>query len=469
MRRLVAVSNRVHFPKSGNPPGGLGVGVMSVLKEHGGVWFGWSGKTTETKSQAPISRVVDDIEFVTVDLHKQDHEGYYAGFSNSTLWPLLHFMLSYFSYSREQYEAYRRTNEIFARGLLQILQPYDLIWVHDYHLFPLGEALRRLGCKQPIGFFLHVPFPGFQVLRTLPCYEDILRALACYDLVGFQTDTDLSSFKECLTQPEIGGEVLGDDRLLAFGHNFKAGVFPIGIDVDECQAVAQANRKNQHVKRLADSLNERKLVLGVDRLDYSKGIELRFRSIECLLEQHPEMRGRVVFMQIAPPTRSGVRTYDVIRQGLERAAGNINGRFAETDWVPIRYINRAYGRESLMAMLRLAAVGLITPVRDGMNLVAKEYIASQDPDDPGTPVVSTLCGAAQELTDAILVNPYDHWGVAEGLQRALEMPLEERRERHAAMIAVLRRNDVHRWSRRFVNVLHSMRAEAVRAGSLSVG
>ena len=458
MSRLVVVSNRVIVPKGGKPAGGLAVGVLSALAKQGGVWFGWSGNTTDTEPDEPTIRTSGDIEYITVDLDKTDCDGYYNGFSNNSLWPLLHFLLGYFSFSRTQYEAYCRVNEFFARKLVPILRPDDLVWVHDYHLFPLGTELRRAGIKQPIGFFLHVPFPSFDVLRSLPCYLHILRDLASYDVIGFQTDRDLWSFHDCLTQPEIGGTVFKDGLVSAFGRTFRTEVFPIGVDVDECQAAARANLESRQIQRLRESMQGRKLFVGVDRLDYSKGLELRFRGFESLLENYPMVRGQLVFMQIAPPTRSGVRTYDEIREGLERAAGNINGRFAEMDWMPIRYLNRGYKRELLMAIFRLARVGVVTPIRDGMNLVAKEYVASQDPEHPGILVLSTLCGAARELSEAVLVNPYDRRGVANGLNTANEMPLAERRERYEAMVATLRQNDVHAWSRRFTEALHAKRA-----------
>jgi len=451
--RLVAVSNRVAIPKAGKSAGGLAVGILSALRAQGGVWFGWSGKNTETEPGETQTTRSGGIEFVTIDLNAADFDGYYNGFSNDSLWPLLHFMLGYFKFRRSQYAAYTRVNEFFARRLSDVLQDDDLVWVHDYHLFQLGLSLRQSGVKQPLGFFLHVPFPNFDVLRVLPCYPQILRALAAYDVVGFQTERDLWSFRDCLTQPETGGVVHDDGTIEVFGRRFRAEVFPIGIDVDECQRVASKNASSKQVRRLADSLGGRKLVVGVDRLDYSKGLELRFRGFETLLESYPAVRGEIVYLQIAPPTRTGVRTYDGIRAGLEAAAGNINGRFAEMDWVPIRYLNRGYSRELLMAILREAKVGLVTPIRDGMNLVAKEYVASQDPKDPGVPVLSTLCGAAKELTDAVLVNPHDRQGVADGLQRAIEMPVNERRARHSAMLTTLRKNDIHAWSKGFIEAL----------------
>jgi trehalose 6-phosphate synthase len=451
--RLVAVSNRVAQPKRGKSTGGLAVGIWSALSKHGGIWFGWSGKTLKMEPGEMKTSKSGNVKFVMTDLNEQEFDQYYNGFSNDTLWPLFHFMLGFFKYSRTQYTAYCRVNEFFARKLIQLLEPDDIVWVHDYHLMLLGAELRRAGVSQPIGFFLHVPFPNFDVMRSLPCYEHMLHSLSLYDIVGFQTDRDLWSFQDCLTQPEIGGTVLPDGRIMAFGRTFRAGVFPIGIDVDDCESLAASNMEHSQVRRLATSIGKRDLIIGVDRLDYSKGLELRFRAFENLLSNYPATRGQVSFLQIAPRTRPGVRTYDEIRENLEQVSGNINGRFADIDWVPIRYLNRSYDRQVLMSLYRLASVGLVTPIRDGMNLVAKEYVASQDADDPGMLVLSTLAGAAKELTAAVLVNPYDRRGVADGIQKAIEMPAGERRERHSDMIAALRKNDIHHWCETFLSAL----------------
>ncbi len=455
--RLIAISNRVAIPKTGKVAGGLAVGVLAALEKQGGVWFGWSGKTTTQDPRDPVLQTRGRITYATIDLNKEDFENYYNGFSNNSLWPLFHYLLGFFSFRRFQYDAYCRVNELFARKLVPLLQPDDIVWVHDYHLIPLAAELRRAGVINPIGFFLHVPCPSFNVLRTLPPYEHLLRSMSSYDVIGFQTATDLRSFQESMCQPQIGGRMLANGRIEAYGRAFNADVFPIGVDVDACRNLAAQNLDDRHVSRLTHSLRDRKLILGVDRLDYSKGLELRFRSFERLLKKYPTNRGQVVFMQIAPPTRTGVRAYDAIREELERTAGNINGRFADMDWMPIRYLNRAYNRDVLMSLLRLTDVGLVTPIRDGMNLVAKEYVATQRPDDPGVLVLSTLAGAAQELSGAVLVNPYDRDGVADGMQQAIEMSLDERRERYRSMIEVLRRNDIHAWCSRFIEALRAAR------------
>jgi trehalose 6-phosphate synthase len=459
MSRVISVSNRVALPREGNKAaGGLAVGVLAALNAHGGVWFGWSGRTTA--SEPPEAKLTQSrgIVYATIDLNEQEFAGYYNGFSNNSLWPLCHYLLGFFSFSRSDYEAYCRVNELFARRIAPLLEPDDLIWVHDYHLIPLAAALRRAGVANPIGFFLHVPFPDFEVLRALPPHEHILRSLAAYDVVGFQTPNDLRSFQQGMTQPGIDGELIDDNLIRAYGRTFLADTFPIGVDLESCVSLAREHMSDSQVQRFEKSIEGRRLLIGVDRLDYSKGLTLRFQGYERLLEKYPTNRRHVTFVQIAPPTRTGVRAYDEIRWELERTAGHINGRFAEIDWVPIRYLNKGYRREVLMAMMRVARIGLVTPIRDGMNLVAKEYVAVQNPDDPGVLVLSPLAGAAHELKGAVLVNPYDRDAVADAIQRALEMPLAERRERHASMMAVLRRNDIHAWSRRFLETLQSVEA-----------
>ena len=456
MSRVVAVSNRVAV--GANSSGGLAVGVLAALEEYGGVWFGWDGEVVEGDVPDPrIERRVK-VTYATMPLNQQDFDDYYNGFSNNILWPLFHFQLGMFRYDRRQFDAYCRVNTLFARRLAPLLEPGDLIWVHDYHLILLAAELRRLGIEQPIGFFLHVPFPGVDVLRALPPYESLLRALCAYDVVGFQTQRDLRSFEENLAQQDFGGVLISDRRTRSQGRSVRADVFPIGIDVGGIGELAGEAAGTTPIKRMHKSLRGRRLVIGVDRLDYSKGLPERFRAYERVLEEHEKLRGQLVFMQIAPPSRTGVRAYVEIRQQLEQTAGNINGRYAEMDWVPIRYLNRNYSRRTLMGLLRISRVAAVTPLRDGMNLVAKEYVAAQDPGDPGSLVLSTLAGAARELDAAILVNPYDIEQVAEGILQAIEMPLDERRERYRAMLAALERNDITRWRKRFIETLEAAAA-----------
>jgi len=463
--RLVTVSNRVARPRADSKSaGGLAVGVLGALQEHGGVWFGWNGKTIHGEPGDPVLEQIGNITYATVELSKPSYDLYYNGFSNTSLWPVCHYLLGFYRYDRREYDEYRRVNAFFARKLMPLLQPDDVIWVHDYHLIPLASELRRAGVTQPIGFFLHVPFPDIEVLRVLPVYAEILRALCAYDVVGFHTDGDLRSFEEAISTVELGGIEQADRRTQSLNRSIKADVFPIGVDVDDCQRLASEAIETKKVKRMVHHLHDRDLLIGVDRLDYSKGLEQRFHAFERMLENYPANQNGVSYIQIAPATRSGVRAYTDIRHRLEQAEGEINGRFADIDWVPIRYLNRAFDRPTLMGFFHRANVGLVTPVRDGMNLVAKEYVACQNPEDPGALVLSTLAGAARELSDAVLVNPYDVDGMADGFHRALSMPAGERRERYDSMIEVLRRNDITAWRTRFMDSLLEV-TEQLRAAS----
>jgi trehalose 6-phosphate synthase len=453
-RRLIIVSNRVAMPKKkGAAAGGLTVGILAALKDQGGVWFGWNGKLTDAETQAPEITTRGNIDFATIPLNETDFEQYYNGYSNKVLWPVCHYLLDFIEYNSADFDGYRRVNALFARKLASILKPTDIIWVHDYHLIPLAAELRTAGFDNPIGFFLHVPFPSYEALRAVPGHAYLLRALCAYDVIGFHTPRDLEAFKTCLREPVVDADVGTGNRINVPGGELIADVFPIGVDVDGIIALAEEAEDSRSMRTMLDSLNGRELVIGVDRLDYSKGLTQRFLSYERLLEKYPNAQNNLVIMQVAPPTRTGVRTYDDIRKELEQTSGRINGRFSETDWVPIRYLNKGIDRRTLMGLFRNAAVGVVTPVRDGMNLVAKEYIAAQDPDNPGVLVLSSLAGAACELDKAIIVNPYDRDEVADGIAHALNMPLEERRMRHAAMLETLRRNDITAWRTRFVDAL----------------
>jgi trehalose 6-phosphate synthase len=451
LSRLVVVSNRIADPKLGTAAGGLAIGVLGALEKGGGIWFGWAGTLTQAEPGDPKLQMRRGVTYATIEFNEAQYEAYYNGFCNNTLWPLFHYRLGFFEYSRAQYAAYVATNELFARKLEPLLTADD-----DFHLIPLGALLRAAGVTRPMGFFLHTPFPSFEVLRALPVYQEIARGLCAYDVVGFQTSRDLRSFLEAVSRPEVGASVHGEDTVMFAGRTLRVGVFPIGIDMPACTALAAADPESRQLERIKASLAGRRLLIGVDRLDYSKGLPKRFQAYQRLLERYPDSRRKVVFMQIAPPTRSGVRAYTDIRHELERSAGHINGKFAEVDWVPLRYLNRALDRRTLMAMFRLARIGLVTPVRDGMNLVAKEYVAAQDPADPGVLVLSTMAGASEELADAVLVNPHDIDAVADGIVRGLSMPLDERRVRHAAMMSVLARNDIGEWRTRFVAALEAV-------------
>lgn len=452
--RLVCVSNRISVPRKAAAPGGLAIGIQTALKRTGGVWFGWGGELTQHTPGDSDLHVRDGVIFATIDLQREEFHRYYNGFANDALWPLFHSMPSKLRFRPDEREAYESVNRQFAHKLLPLLKPDDCIWVHDYHLIPLACRLREIGVSAPIGFFLHIPFPYIETLRVLPTFAELVSDLVRYDVVGFQTDSDLRSFLSAVACVFGEPAVLGDQRHVRVGsRTIRCDVFPIGVDVDAIQDEATAARASVAMRRMIDSLMGRQLVIGVDRLDYSKGLVERFAAYEQFLETFPDYCGRLTYLQIAPLSRKDVQSYAEIRRSLEQAAGRTNGRFADTDWTPIRYLNRNFPHGALMGFLRAADVGLVTPLRDGMNLVAKEYLAAQDPDDPGVLVLSTLAGAAHELTGALQINPYDPRALGQALQLALTMPLSERRERHEHMLVTLREHSIAVWVDRFVEAL----------------
>lgn len=451
MSRLLVVSNRVAPIEEGKPSaGGLSVAVEEALREVGGLWFGWSGKI-ENKEPRVREEKGRGFQRATMTLSRRDYREYYAGYANATLWPLLHYRLDLMEYDRHNAAGYRRVNELFAAKLAPFVKTEDTIWVHDYHLFLLARELRRHGIKNRIGFFLHTPFPPPDILMACSDHEAIIKALCDFDLVGFQTEDDQRNFAEYIRR-QTNGRVRGG-RVEAFNKTTLARAFPIGVyPKGIAELAARSARSNQTLQTIR-SLGDQELVIGVDRLDYSKGLDSRFAAFERLLTNYPANRGRVTFAQIAPPSRSEVRSYQQIRAKLEGMAGQLNGRFADLYWTPLRYLNKSYRRELLMGLFRVARVGFVTPLRDGMNLVAKEYVAAQNPDDPGMLVLSQFAGAAAELKAAVLVNPYDIEEMTNGLQSALSMSLEERQARHGEMMRTLSRNNLGVWRRRFLKAL----------------
>jgi len=442
MSRLVIVSNRVTSSDSRiGRAGGLAIAMHDALKAQGGLWFGWSGQiAAKTAASADVSEV-ENITYATIDLGQADYDGYYLGYANSTLWPLVHFQIGLMKYHSEDFRIYQNVNEHFARVLVPLLKSDDVIWIHDYHLIPLGAALRALGVENRIGFFLHTPFPPEDVLSALPHYDVLLRALDQYDLVGFQTPESEAAFEGAR------------QRLPAGPRRAVAGTFPIGIDTTQFSRMARRAMSSSLAHRLIESLNGRKLVIGVDRLDYSKGIPHRLEAIGYFLEINPEWRGKFGYLQITPQSRNEVEAYRHLRQEIDSLTGRINGQFAEFDWTPIRYLNKTFSRPTLAGFYRTAAVGLVTPLRDGMNLVAKEYVAAQDPESPGCLILSSFAGAARELNAALLVNPLDREGIADAVLQALTMSLEERRERWEAMMVALRANSILHWREAFLEAL----------------
>ncbi|HEY5851199.1 MAG TPA: alpha,alpha-trehalose-phosphate synthase (UDP-forming) [Lysobacter sp.] len=452
MSRLVVVSNRVALPGV-DSAGGLAVALQAALEETGGLWFGWSGKIDAEASGKVHETEQGNIRYVTVDLSKRDHDDYYNGFANRTLWPLLHFRVDLVDYSRVTYAAYRRVNALFAEKLAPLLRDDDLVWVHDYHLIPMAKLLRELGVRCKLGFFLHVPMPSSDLLAALPQHQRLFEGLSSYDLVGFQTGRDLERFQDYVRLFGRGRVIENGVLETERGRRLRAGAFPISIDTAHIASQAAVAVSKPAVRRLAASLSGRSLAIGVDRLDYSKGLPERFRAFGRFLKRHPEHRGKLTYLQIAPVSRGEVVEYQQLRSELEQLAGHINGAHADADWTPVRYVNRNHPHPTLTGFYRLARVGLVTPLRDGMNLVAKEFVAAQNAEDPGVLVLSTFAGAARELDTALLVNPYDLDGVADAIAAAMAMPLDERRERWQAMMTLLRSHDVTAWRRDYLKAL----------------
>lgn len=455
MSRLVVVSNRVPIPdKNGNPPpGGLAIALHAALHKHGGLWMGWSGKQNpETNTPSLARQQIGNIEYALTDLAKKDIAEYYNGFANRVLWPTFHCRLDLSEYARSEMSGYYRVNRLFADLLMPLIEPDDVIWVHDYHLIPLAEELRLRGCVNRIGFFLHIPWPPADILFAMPVYDVILRGLSSYDLVGLHTQYDLDNFSECLRR-EGAGERLGKCLFRAYGRVFRCGAFPISIDTAEFERVAVAAANAPLVARTTASLDGSDLVIGVDRLDYSKGITQRIDAFHRFLQMNTMRMGRTTLLQVSPKSRSNVPEYAGMSKAVAELAGRVNGELGTVDWSPVRYINQSLDRQSLAGLYRIAKVGLVTPLRDGMNLVAKEYVAAQKPEDPGVLILSRFAGAARELDSALIVNPYDLDSMASALEVALSMPRDARVERWQAMMEKLRTNDVFHWCRSFLDTL----------------
>jgi trehalose 6-phosphate synthase len=454
MSRLVVASNRVADLEKGIQSGGLAVALGEALQQGRGVWFGWDGTTVDDDAPASGIRLAQQssVRTATVPLTRRDYEEYYLGFSNKVLWPTFHYRLDLAQFEASFLEGYKRVNQKLAQQLAALLEPDDTVWVHDYHLIPLASELRRHGVTQKIGFFLHIPFPPPDIFLAVPEHAWLAECLLAHDVVGFQTGGDTANFQRFVVE-HCGGNLVDGDRIVAMGRTSVVRAFPIGIDADAVYEMAHTPEAETHIGRLQRRSMTSQLVVGVDRLDYTKGLPGRMRAFRRLLETHPEMRKEVTFMQIAPPTREEVEAYTDIRQELEGLSGAINGEFADFDWTPVRYIHRAIARPTLAALFRGSQAGLVTPLRDGMNLVAKEYVAAQDADDPGVLVLSKFAGAAEDLVEALLVNPYDIDEVASGLHRALTMPVEERRERHGALIERVKARAVGRWRQGFLAAL----------------
>jgi len=457
MGRLIVVSNRVGPLKDTGRAGGLAVALVDALTQPGGLWFGWSGDVSDEGTFSTLKKTRSrSVQMVQLDMTQEDYDGFYAGYANRTLWPVLHYRLDLADFNRQFERAYRYVNERFAARLGPLIEPDDVIWVHDYHFLTFAGDLRGMNVQNPLAFFLHIPFPAPEILAALPNAKSICRAMLAYDLLGFQTKRDAHNFRRFAVE-EAGAADLGNGQLEISGRVVTARAYPIGIDADAFSKMAMSPDARRHMARLEKLMGGRQQIIGVDRIDYSKGLPERFRAYERLLEDYPENRGRLSLMQIAPPSRSELDAYIDIRRELELLAGHVNGRFADLDWTPVRFLTKSFPRRALAGIYRASRVGLVTPLRDGMNLVAKEYIAAQRAEDPGVLVLSRFAGAAEQMPEAVIVNPHSAEEVAAGIQAAITMPMSERRDRWQAMFDRMITHDAIAWSRSIMDDVQAIR------------
>lgn len=462
-RRLVVVSNRLPAAvekgegswRVGPVAGGLVTAMEPVMEKNRGLWVGWPG----CDSDAPFIPLLEQwsrehsYDLLGVPLSAKDVNEYYHGFANQTLWPLFHDFLGRAQFNLTEWLAYNRVNDRFAATIVDRVRAQDFVWVHDYQLLLVGQALRLRGLSGPLSFFLHIPFPSLDLFRRMPWHREVIEALLAYDDIGFQTLHDRRNFVQCVRELLPAAEIVvrGRETMIEVdGRRVRTGHFPISIDFHSFHAVAATPEVAAAAHSLRELYHCDKLILGVDRLDYTKGIIERFLAFERALEKHPELQGNVSLIQLVVPSRTNVPEYQRQRSALEGLTGRINGRFTQRGWVPIHYMFRRMDRQTLLAHYRACEIALVTPLRDGMNLVAKEYCASTI-DGNGVLILSEFAGAADQLAPhALCVNPYDREQTADAIHRAFTMRPEERRMRMKALRAEVRRNDVNRWLRQFL-------------------
>jgi trehalose 6-phosphate synthase len=465
LARLFIVSNRVSVPAAGvRRAGGLEVALRATLDRHECIWFGWSGNVRPKEAVGTETIAQGKTTYIVTDLSTEDYQAYYNGFANQVLWPILHYRLDLAEFSRRDLSGYLRVNDHFAEELAKVLKKDDLVWVHDYHHLTLARALRNRGLTNKLGFFLHIPLPPPDILTALPNHEKLIPALTDYDLVGFQTNNDAINFARYLAA-ECGFPHHLPARQEPGAGAMRIGVFPVGIATDDFAKRAKSSADSDLVARVRKSVPGA-LMIGVDRLDYSKGIVHRLAGVEAFLAANEEFRGKVTYLQITPQSRDEIPEYIEIKHRIESMVGEINAGYGDAYWLPVRYINRTYGRSALAGLYRIARVGLVTPLRDGMNLVAKEYVAAQEADDPGVLILSRFAGAAAEMKAALLVNPYDAESVGGAIARALYMPRKERVDRHRDLYKGLKKTDIANWGDRFIAQLSGK--EAVEPLSSSI-
>lgn len=454
--KLVVVSNRVASGKADEPmTGGLAAALLPMVEQSGAIWVGISGQVRDGCQKGPAIEALGRGKLVTLDVPAQHYSGYYNGFANSALWPDLHSRADLIDVSESDYLSYREINAFMARALLQFKEQ-DAFWVHDYHFLPLGNELREVGIDQPIGFFLHTPWPVPATINCVPYHGELIAAMLAYDLIGFQTDEDRQNFL-AYVDPTLG-RISGDCTVNSQRGRTRCRVFPIGIDTDKFAQLSAESISHPFVSSMREILKGGKLAIGVDRIDYSKGLDKRIKAFNLLWEGRLP---RISLLQIANPSRSGIDVYRNLQGSVADLIRDVNCRHATADWTPIRYLNTSVSQSVLAGLYRSAQVGVVTPLRDGMNLVAKEYIAAQDPNDPGVLVLSKFAGAAKELETALLVDPHNIEDTARAISQAISMSPDERRRRWAKMMAKLRDYPIQQWFSDFVAELEESQRHMV--------
>jgi len=464
--RLILVSNRlpVALQRQGDSlrvepsPGGLATALSAVWNNYkDGVWIGWPGAEVDVDIQSLLDKVSKDqpYQLRSVVLTAQEIEKFYAGFANEIIWPLFHDLQSRCNFRPEYWEAYQSVNRKYAHVVASSSKPGDLAWVHDYQLMLVAHSLRELGVRSQLGFFLHIPFPPPDVFEKLPWRDAILRGLLEFDVLGFQTGRDRNNFIACIAELLPEAEIQNADQQQAVvrfgGRRVVAGAFPISIDFDEFAVPAASPEVGTRAAAIRAELMENILLLGVDRMDYTKGIPERLQAFRLLLERFPEVRRQISLVQIVVPSRSEIPEYKGLREEVELLVSQINGQFTQPGWVPIHYMYRSMPRHELLAYYRAADVALITPLKDGMNLVAKEFCAAQV-DERGVLLLSEFAGASPELRHgAMLVNPNDFVGVANAIREACQMPSEEKVSRMRLLREIVKNHNIHRWTSSFLS------------------
>jgi trehalose 6-phosphate synthase/phosphatase len=469
MSRLILVSNRLPVTVIRGPdstlvtpsPGGLASGLRGLGHDHDRIWIGWPGaiEGIDAAEWVQIETRLRELGALPVQLSAREISRFYEGFANGFLWPLFHYVTGVLPLRVEGWEEYQSVNGRFADAVAAQYRPGDLIWIHDYHFLLLPSLLRRRLPEARIGFFLHIPFPTRELIAALPHREQLMRGLLGADLIGFHTDSYVRHFISALDR--VLGLRMEDGVLEVDQRRVRVGAFPISIDNAPFEAALADAEVAREISLLRGD-GSIHLLVGIDRLDYTKGIPRRLLAFESLLRNHPEWRGRIRLIQAAVPSRTGVTAYTKFRREIDALVGRINGHYGTPHWTPVHYLYQALPMYQLLALYGAADVMLVTPVRDGMNLVAKEFVATRT-DEDGVLVLSEFAGAAAELSDAVLVNPYDVDGTGELIHRALTMPAAERGARMRALRQVVREHDVHRWAADYVSALEAVHAEGGEA------